>query len=223
MTMRTADSSQDEALLRAIGAVTRNSAMLAQMFQQLAATVTGSQLVVFAFDDKTLMPQRDLLENLLLATNWNPYAPHPPIAERHRQMTLRVLAECRTLIEFRNRIAHDVWQVWPSDEIPDRLEARKPMRWSSFSVETSIRSVNVVAKQFTAAAVALSTMETRIVRSRRDDSLPDQDARPEMFLKSCEERKQGTLDDFLWRKDKWDGRPQRLNRSPDEDGPSEGE
>lgn len=215
MTIRTADGSQYPALLAAIGAVTHSSAGLAQMFQQVAATVTGSWLVVFAFDDKTLMPQRDLLEKFVLATNWNEYAPHPEIRETDRQVLLDVLSECRQLIEFRNRIAHDTWDVWPSEEVLDRVVGRRPVRWSGTEVETSIGSINVVAKHIGFAAGALSSLESRVDRSRNGDTRVEEDRRPEQFLQLCDERKKGS--GFLWQSTKWEGRPQRVNRSPLDD------
>lgn len=200
MTIRIADSSQNEALLLALGRVTFDSAHLANMLQQLASTITGSQHMAIAFEKGTLWPQVELLKRLMLATNWNPHVRHPEIADDHRNMTLAILGECSPLITFRNRISHDIWTVWPSDDVPDRLEARKPMRWSDDKIETSIRSVNIVARQISLATVALSSMEARITGNRDGRRRPDEDAHPEKFLQECEKRKAGKTEGFLWRK-----------------------
>lgn len=198
--------------MMAIGWVMRGSAELSRMFQQLAATATGSKLMPFLFDDKTLGSQRDMLERLVLATNWNPYAPHPAISDADRTTLLDILTECRQLIDFRNRVAHDEWSVWPTDLVPDAIEGRRPARWAKSEVHSSIRALHVLRRHLALAAAALSTMEVKIIEERVGPGRRVAGAgTPATFLRSCAERKAGRIDDWTWDEKQSKHRPRRDN------------
>lgn len=212
MEIRSADGTQDPELTWAIGSTVRASAGVSRMIQQLAATITGSELVPFLFDDKTLGTQRDALESLVMATNWNPYAPHPAVTDEDRKTVLDILTECRQLIVYRNRVAHDEWAVWPTPEVPDAVEGDRPARWAKSTVHSSIRSLRILANHLGLAASALSAMEEKIIAER---SGPGRrligGSTPERFLQACADRKQGRLDDWRWIDLPSKYRPQREN------------
>ncbi|HEX4442145.1 MAG TPA: hypothetical protein VHZ81_01110 [Galbitalea sp.] len=195
------DPDQDADLRRAMGEVVHNSAMVSQQLQMVGELVSGTGLLYFVLEEQTLGAQLNAVERMALATNWNEYVAHRPLAEQHRQGLLDLFKQVRKLSEYRNRIVHDIWWVFPTDEFPDAIEGVRATRWGKKDAQSTITSVRTLASVMGSAASALSSYHYAIAGNRdgQDLGVTFHEPSPHPQVRSTlESMRNGTLANWRW-------------------------
>lgn len=166
METRAADSAQFPRLHEAIGGVMFSSSAFSDALQQLAATVIGSDLIFFLLEDKMMGGQLKDVQQLLEGTNSNEWVRHPSISESDRADAIALLKLCEYFVQRRNRVAHDQFAVYPSDEVADQVEARRATRWPKKHLTTSITSLRLLDHSLFSAAISMQILDQAILGTR---------------------------------------------------------
>ena len=111
----------------------------------------------------TLGSQVSKLAAMVARLNSNEWLAHPPVDPQDAQAAAELLKEVRYLVAFRNRLMHDVWYVYPTEDCHDAIEGHPPTRWAQKTVHSSIRTVHVIYGLLSIAGAAVSDVEEQII------------------------------------------------------------
>lgn len=174
-------------MLTAIGSVTMDSNYAAVALQQLAATLTGTDLIYFTLRNMTLGAQFKQLFELTSQATTNPWIVHPPIDAQVREQLLPSLKlNDRFLVPLRNRVVHDIWEpdTEGSSEGSVLLTADRATRWGK-SIHTDVTSLYRVSTAFFMCACMLDSA-ARALRMAGDDSHDSDSSRSEFERRNRE-------------------------------------
>jgi hypothetical protein len=146
-------------MLAAIGRVAMNSGHASMALQQLAETVTGTGLLYFILRDATLGTQLKQVQTLVEHATTNEWIRHPPLDAEVRDLVLDTLRATKPLVEFRNRVIHDIWAPAPSEDHPDGIRAFRATRWGKEFLESTVGTLHQIAATFFLVACALGAAE----------------------------------------------------------------
>src|SRR4051794_8367628 len=111
-------------MLAGIGRVAMNSGHASMALQQLAETVTGTGLLYFILRDATLGTQLKQVQTLVEYATTNEWIRHPPLDAEVRDLVLGTLKATKPLVEFRNRVIHDIWAPAPAEQMASARSAQ---------------------------------------------------------------------------------------------------
>lgn len=148
-----------------IGAVLAASAALSVALERAVVAVSGDDLLGLVMVDLTLGAQRDLLRKLV--AGMDPGATgilsHPRITERERADLLELLGRAKSLVEYRNRVAHDEWQIYWEDDGSYSVMGGRATRISKSTTHTDLRSFQLLADQIVLLDIALGVVEDAVL------------------------------------------------------------
>jgi hypothetical protein len=169
--IRTIDMRTYPSMLEAIGRVTTVSAELSVSVVQFGAAVMGTDLMYALQEDKTLGVQWKQVQSVISLVNGTAARKTAEITSETQQEAMNVLKRAWPVVEYRNRIVHDVWRSDPTDEQPERIAGRRATRWSKDSIETNIGSLHRLSSVLFGVAVAFSRLQDH-VQSHRSGRQP---------------------------------------------------
>lgn len=160
------------AMLAAIGDVTMSSGHASMALQQMAEAMTGTGLIYFILRDGTLGTQVKHVRTMVEQATTNEWIRHPPMDTEARAMVLSTLKVMEKLVNWRNRVVHDVWEPAPSENWPDGLLGYRATRWGKEHVKTTVGSLHLLGKTFFLVACVLGDAgrAIEVLRSREQDA-----------------------------------------------------
>lgn len=161
------------AMLAAIGRVAMNSGDVSMQVQQLAESVTGTGLIYFIMRDLTLGQQLGQVKMMVEQATTNEWIRHPPMDADVRTLILEALRPSRLLVEFRNRVVHDIWNPEPTESRPDGIYGYRATAWGKQSVSSTVGTLNLIASSFFLAACTLCEAERALVDLRKENHSRD--------------------------------------------------
>ena len=157
-----------------------SSSAFSSSLQQLATTVNGSDLIYFLLEDKMMGQQLADITKLVEGVNKNKLITHPFMSDSDKQDALKLFKLCGLFVRIRNRVAHDQFHVFPTEALPDRVEARRSTRWSKSNVTTTIGTIRTLDRMLFSAAVCMQILDASILSTRNGHvSLRESRARAE--------------------------------------------
>src|SRR4051794_10888672 len=156
-------------MLAGIGRVAMNSGHASMALQQLAETVTGTGLLYFILRDATLGTQLKQVQTLVEYATTNEWIRHPPLDAEVRDLVLDTLKATKPLVEFRNRVIHDIWAPAPTEERSDGIGAFRATRWGKESLQSTVGTLHQIAAAFFLVACALGAAERALADLKKLD------------------------------------------------------
>lgn len=195
-------------MLAGIGNVAMNSGHASQAVQQMIEVVSGTGLIYFIMRDAPLGSQVKDARTMVAKAGTNEWIRHPPVDIEVRDLILKTLGALGRLVDYRNRIIHDIWWPAPTNSQPKGIHGNRATRWGKETVTSNVKSLHQVANTFFLVAATLGAAERALVDLRRLGDSPASwqrtDAMRELLgydrdltarMTSIET---GTLDGWLW-------------------------